>query len=283
MKPTGTENTKTPLNHLTVAIKGAGEIASAIAWRLYMAHIRRIFLLERPYPLAVRRQVSFCEAVYEGRHSVEGVAAVRVESSAQAYAAWSKGAIAVFIDPSWNRLHDLKPDVCVDAIMAKKNLGTTLLDAALVIGLGPGHTAQKDVDMVIETNRGHHLGRIITDGCAQKNTGIPGKINGFSVERVLRSPQDGYFEAFAFIGDLVKQGDCIGSVGKAKIRSNVDGVVRGMVRSGTQVTKGFKLGDIDPRGNIEHCATISEKARAIAGSVLEAILRVYLAPAGEKS
>jgi len=137
--------------------------------------------------------------------------------------------------------------------------------------------------MVIETNRGHHLGRIITDGCAQKNTGIPGKINGFSVERVLRSPQDGYFEAFAFIGDLVKQGDCIGSVGKAKIRSNVDGVVRGMVRSGTQVTKGFKLGDIDPRGNIEHCATISEKARAIAGSVLEAILRVYLAPAGEKS
>lgn len=280
MKSIGTKNTKTSLNHLAVAIKGAGEMASAIAWRLYMAHIRRIFLLERPYPLAVRRQVSFCEAVYEGRHTVEGVDAVTVESRSQVYAAWSKGAIAVLIDPSWNALRDLSPDVCVDAIMAKKNIGTTLSDAPLVIGLGPGYIAQKDVHMVIETNRGHHLGRIITTGCAEKNTGIPGKINGFTVERVLRSPADGYFKAFSAIGDLVKQGDSIGSVGKAMVRSHVDGVVRGMVHSGTQVTKGLKLGDIDPRGNIEHCVTISEKARAIAGSVLEAILRVYLAPAG---
>ncbi len=281
MKSIETNISKTSLSHLAVAIKGAGEMASAIAWRLYMAHIRRIFLLERPNPLAVRRQVSFCEAVYKGRHTVEGVDAVRVESSTQVHTAWSKGALAVLIDPGWNALHDLSPGVCVDAIMAKKNLGTARSDAPLVIGLGPGFIAPKDVHMVIETNRGHHLGRIITSGCAEKNTGIPGKINGFTVERVLRSPQDGYFEALLAIGDLVKQGDSIGSVGKAMVRSQVDGVVRGMIRSGIQVTKGFKLGDIDPRGNIEHCATISEKARAIAGSVLEVILRVYLAPAGD--
>jgi len=280
MKSVGTNIRKTPLNHLVVAIKGAGEMASAIAWRLYMAHIRRIIMLERPSPLAVRRQVSFCEAVYEGRHTVEGVDALKVDSSAQAHAAWSLGAIAVLIDPDWNALRDLRPDVCVDAILAKKNLGTALSDAPLVIGLGPGFVAPRDVHMLIETNRGHHLGRVITTGGAEKNTGIPGKIDGFTVERVLRSPQDGCFEALLAIGDLVKQGDSVGSVGTAMVRAHVDGVVRGLIRSGTQVTKGFKLGDIDPRGNIEHCATISEKARAIAGSVLEAILRVYLAPAG---
>lgn len=266
------------MHHLTICIKGAGEIASAVAWRLYRANLRRIFLLERPVPLAVRRQVSFCEAVYAGHHTVEGVDAVTVESSAQVHTAWSKGAIAVLVDPRWNTVRDLSPDVCVDAIMAKRNLGTALSEAPLVIGLGPGFLAPKDVHMVIETNRGHDLGRIITSGCAEKNTGIPGTINGYTAERVLRSPEDGYFKAFSAIGDLVKQGDLIGSVGRAKVQSHIDGVVRGMIRSGTQVATGLKIGDIDPRGNIEYCTTISEKARAIAGSVLEAILRVCLTP-----
>lgn len=267
------------INKLTICIKGAGEIASAVAWRLYQANLRRIFMLECSQPLAVRRQVSFCEAVYEGYHTVEGVKAVTVDSSSQVEAAWSTGAIAILIDPSWEALRALAPDVCVDAIMAKTNLGTTRADAPLVIGLGPGFIAQKDVHMVIETNRGHDLGRIFTTGGAEKNTGIPGSVNGFSVERVLRSPQDGLFQASAAIGEAVNQGDYIGSVGKKMVQANLDGVVRGLIRSGTQVTKGLKLGDIDPRGNIDHCATISDKARAIAGSVLEGILRVYLVPA----
>jgi xanthine dehydrogenase accessory factor len=272
----------TPLHNITIGIKGAGEMASAVAWRLYMANLHRIFMMEVPHPLAVRRQVSFCEAIHEGRQTVEGVTAVASRPD-RVQEAWQRGWIAVLIDPQWKTLQTIAPDVCVDAILAKKNLGTTMTDANTVIGIGPGFFAGKDVHMVVESNRGHHLGRIIIDGSAEPNTGIPGEIGGYTKARVLRSPADGCFEAGAAIGDLVKEGAVIGHVGKAMVRSQIDGVIRGLIRTGTQVKTGWKLGDIDPRGNIDHCATISDKARAVSGSVLEAILRVYLAPAEKKS
>ena len=264
-----------PLNNLTIAIKGAGEMASAIAHRLYMANLRRIFLMEQPHPLAVRRLVSFCEAIHTGRQAVENVAAVAVQSPDQIQGTWKDGWIPVLVDPQWNALQALSPDVCVDAILAKRNLGTTLAEAPVVIGLGPGFFAGKDVHMVIETNRGHHLGRIITSGSAADNTGVPGEIAGYAKERVLRSPADGLFEASASIGNLVKKGNTLGHVLDRNVQAGVDGVIRGLIRTGTQVSKGLKIGDIDPRGNIDHCATISDKARAVAGSVLEAILREY--------
>jgi xanthine dehydrogenase accessory factor len=268
----------TPLYNITIAIKGAGEMASAIAHRLYMANLRNIFFMEQPHPLAVRRLVSFCEAVHTGRQTVENVTAISVQSPDQIPAAWENGCIPVLVDPEWNALRALFPDVCVDAILAKKNLGTTLADAPVVIGLGPGFSAGKDVHMIIETNRGHHLGRIITSGKAETNTGIPGEIGGYTKERVLRSPAEGCFEALAAIGDMVKKGDILGHVTDRVVRASVDGVIRGLIRTDTQVSKGLKLGDIDPRGNIDHCATISDKARAVAGSVLEAIMRTYPTP-----
>jgi xanthine dehydrogenase accessory factor len=271
-----------PLHNITIAIKGAGEMASAVAWRLYMANLRRVFMMEVPHPLAVRRQVSFCEAVYERRQTVEGVTALAVSRPEQVHEAWAEGCIAVVVDPKWKALQALSPDVCVDAILAKTNLGTALADAALVIGIGPGFFAGKDVHVVIESRRGHHLGRLIHSGSAEPNMGIPGEIGGHTTARVLRSPADGPFEAHTAIGDLVNQGDDIASVAGVIIRSQIDGVLRGLIRSGTRVTEGLKLGDVDPRGNVDYCATISDKARAVSGSVLEAVLRVFQRPALQK-
>jgi len=261
------------LQEIVIAVKGAGEMASAVAHRLYMANFRKIYLMERANPLAVRRLVSFCDAVYNGRQTVEDVTAVAVQSPDQIPSAWEDGLIPLLVDPEWSTLRAMAADVCIDAILAKKNLGTTLSEAPLVIGLGPGFTAGRDVHMVIETNRGHHLGRIILSGNAADNTGIPGEIAGYAKERVLRSPADGIFEASVAIGDLVKKGSPLGQVADRIVRAGVDGVVRGLIRTGTRVSRGLKIGDIDPRGNVDHCPTISDKARAVAGSVLEAILR----------
>ena len=263
------------LNQLTIGIKGAGEMASAIAWRLYMANMRNLFMMEVAHPLAVRREVSFCEAVHEGWKTVEAVEAVRVESVEAVKKAWTAGKIAVIVDPKWKMGTTLRPDVMIDAILAKKNLGTNPTEAPLVIGLGPGFTAGKDVHLVIETNRGHHLGRIITSGSAAPNTGIPGNIGGFTAERVLRAPTGGVFRARHAIGDTVQSGDIIGTVAGLEVTAKIGGVIRGIIRTGSTVPEGLKLGDIDPRGDTEYCHTISDKARAIGGSVLEAICRVY--------
>ncbi|MGD8963817.1 MAG: selenium-dependent molybdenum cofactor biosynthesis protein YqeB [Desulfobacterales bacterium] len=263
------------LRDLVVVIKGAGEMASAVAWRIYMAHIRQIMMLETPSPLAVRRAVSFCEALHDGRQTVEGVRAKQADSPNDVRACWKKGCIAVCCDPEWKLPAKFHPDVVVDAILAKKNLGTAVDEAPLVIGLGPGFIAGQDVHMVVETNRGHHLGRIITDGCAETNTGIPGSINGYTLERVLRAPFEGEFKTACSIGDPVKKGEPIGMVAADPVRAQIDGVLRGLIRSATQVRPGLKIGDIDPRGDARFCHTISDKARTISGSVLEAILRVY--------
>jgi xanthine dehydrogenase accessory factor len=263
------------LSDLIVVIKGAGEMASAVAWRIYMARMRRIVMLETSSPLAVRRTVSFCEAVHDGYQTVEGVRADRANSPEAVQACWQKEHVAVCIDPQWKLPAKLRPDVVVDAIVAKKNLGTGMHEAPLVIGLGPGFVAGQDVHMVIETNRGHHLGRIITDGLAEPNTGTPGAINGYTEQRVLRAPCNGEFKAECSIGDHVKKKDRIGIVASEIVRAQIDGVLRGLIRSASHVQAGLKIGDIDPRGDARFCHTISDKARAISGSVLEAILRVY--------
>jgi len=250
-------------------------MASAVAWRLFSAHFHKIFMLEINRPLAVRREVSFCEAVYEGHKKVEDVEAVKVQDLKGIQDAWENHKIALIVDPKWTMIQEIRPDVTVDAVLAKKNIGTHLTEARLVIGLGPGFTAGKDVHMVIETNRGHNLGRVITSGWAEPNTGIPGSIGGHSNKRVLRAQADGVFQAKLSIGNLVRTGDVIGAVGESEIRAEINGILRGLIRSGTKVPAGLKLGDIDPRGASEYCYTISDKARAIAGSVLEAILRIY--------
>jgi xanthine dehydrogenase accessory factor len=245
----------TKLSKLTIVIKGAGEMASAVAWRLYMANFKRILMLETTTPLAVRRKVAFCEALHDGSHTVEGVKAIMAGAIGDVPSAWEQGWIAVAADPQWLLPKKIRPNVVVDAILAKKNLGTRMEDAGLVIGLGPGFYAGNDVHMVIETNRGHDLGRIITTGSADTDAGL--------------------FETTRSIGDLVKAGEIIGTVAQQEIFSRIDGVIRGLIRSETTVTRGLKIGDVDPRGQKQHCYSISEKARAIGGSVLEAVLRVY--------
>ena len=263
------------LRDLRIVIKGAGEMASAVAWRLYMANLQKILMLESTHPLAVRRDVSFCEAIHDGHQTVEGVDALRVRELGDTFRAWEGGKIAVAADPQWHLLQEFRPNLIVDAILAKKNLGSRMQEADLVIGLGPGFRAGKDVHLVIETNRGHDLGRIITDGTADPNTGIPAAIGGFTAERVLRAPADGIFMARRSIGDLVKADEIVGYVHDAEVRIKIGGVIRGLIRSETAVTQGLKIGDIDPRGQKSYCYTISDKARAIGGSVLEAVLRVY--------
>ncbi len=263
------------LNEIVVGIKGAGEMASGIAWRLYQSNIRKIFMMETPEPFAVRREVCFSETVLQGKKTVEGVQAIRAEGVETIRNAWDQGQIPVIVDPEWAMIKEICPEVVLDAILAKRNLGTWMEEAPLVIGLGPGFTAAQDVHMVIETNRGHNLGRIILKGSADANTGVPGVIGGYTVERVLRAPGRGRFTARVKIKDMVKRGDLLCHVDAHEVRAEINGVVRGLIPSGTQVTKGLKLGDIDPRGNINYCATISEKSRAIAGTSLEAILRVF--------
>ena len=258
-----------------VGIKGAGEMASGVAWRLWQANIRRIFMLEIPRPLAVRRRVSFCEAVYEKEFAVDGVPAVRVESADETYHAWEQGKIAVAVDPQWALIALMQPQIVIDAILAKMNIGTRLDEAPLVIGLGPGFQAGVDVHMVIETNRGHNLGRVLLSGAAEANTGIPGDIGGYAQERVLRAPCGGIFTTEVEIGASVKQGALIGAVAGEPVPAGIAGVIRGLLRGGIEVERGAKLGDIDPRSEVGYCATVSDKALAIGGAALEAILRVY--------
>ena len=269
------EDWKLKINELIVAIKGAGEMASAVAWRIYMSNIRRILMLDTASPQAVRREVSFCEAVLDGCQTVEGVEACRADNDKAIREAWRQEKIAVVVDPGWKMLDRFEPHVVIDAILAKKNLGTHMDEAPLVIGLGPGFVAGQDVHFVIETNRGHNLGRIMASGSAAPNTGVPGAIGGYTEERVLRAPCDGEFKARCAIGDRVKKGDTVATVAADAVQAKIDGVLRGLIRSSSHVHQGLKLGDIDPRGDVDYCHTISDKARAISGSMLEVILRVY--------
>jgi xanthine dehydrogenase accessory factor len=232
-------------------------------------------MTDTAHPLAIRRGVSFCEAVYDGEKTVEGVTAKRIIDVEAIRPTWEKGRIPVLVDPEAVIKEFLKPHVIVDAILAKKNLGTRIADAPLVIGLGPGFVAGKVVHLVVETNRGHNLGRLIRKGAAEPDTGVPGSIGGYTVERVLRAPETGRFKTLKRIGDLIKENGAVAEVNGVPMRSEISGVLRGILRDGTEVQKGFKSGDVDPRGNRDACFTISDKARAIGGSVLEGILATF--------
>jgi len=256
---------------ILVLVKGAGDIATGVAHRLFRSGLL-VIMTEIPHPTVVRRSVSFAEAVYEGVHEVEGVSSRLVRDASEARSVLDQGEIPVMVDPEAGYARQLRPDVVVDAIMAKKNTGTRISDAPLVIGLGPGFTAGVDVHAVIETNRGHNLGEVILEGCAEPDTGIPGEIGGFSEERLVRAPADGVFVPLWDIGSLVTTGEILGHVGTQPVRAGLTGMVRGLIRGGVSVTRGLKIGDIDPRGRVEYCHTISDKARAVAGGVLEAVL-----------
>ncbi|MDR3569581.1 MAG: selenium-dependent molybdenum cofactor biosynthesis protein YqeB [Syntrophobacteraceae bacterium] len=266
---------KRPFRNLTILFKGAGDLASGVAARLFRANFRRIVMLEIPAPMAIRRFVSFSEAVHDDTMTVEGIEAVRVGGEKELAEAWRSGKIAVRVDPKWESIRELKPDVVVDAILAKRNLGTNIWEAPLVVALGPGFTAGLDCHAVVETNRGHNLGRLIYRGKAEINTGIPGNIGGYTRERVLRSPSNGPFVVEKKIGDSVFKGEVIGRVGGLEVIASIPGVLRGLIRSGFPATQGLKIGDIDPRGEGDYCYTVSDKARALGGAVLEAILGYY--------
>lgn len=256
-----------------ILIRGAGEMASAVAWRLHAANMARLCMLDLDEPLCVRRSVSFCTALETGRAVVEGVEAVAARNWTDAETAWAARRIAVFRTGDWERVRAPAPEVLIDAILAKRNIGTRIDAAPLVIALGPGFEAGRDCHMVIETNRGHNLGRVIVSGSAEPNTGLPGAIAGYAAERVLRAPACGRFEANRGIGDRVRAGEQVGTVAGQPVVSPLDGMLRGLIRTGTEVTAGLKIGDVDPRGQRQYCDTISDKARAIAGGVLEAVLR----------
>ena len=307
--------------NLLIICRGAGDLATGIIHRLHRAG-HRVIALETDYPAAIRRQVSFCEAVYDGSAAVEGVTARLVpaltdaETDTETYSGindtpaahivsekWDSSAIEavleagevpLLIDPKGESIALLKPDVVVDAIIAKKNLGTTIDMAPLVIGVGPGFTAGQDVHLVIESMRGHNLARIITDGMAQPNTGVPGNIAGFTSERVIHAPAAGYIHDVRKIGDIVQKGDEIARIYPDKesydnalseyvpVNATITGIIRGLIREGYYFREGFKIADIDPReSELTNCFTISDKARSIAGSVLEAVsafehgIRIY--------
>ncbi|MFH0915295.1 MAG: selenium-dependent molybdenum cofactor biosynthesis protein YqeB [bacterium] len=250
-------------------VKGAGDLASGVAARLHRAGFA-VVMTEIARPTVVRRAVAFAEAVYEGRTTVAGVEGVRAEDAGEVRPLLERGMIPVLVDPEAAIRHELAPSLLVDAIMAKRNLGTSITDAPAVVALGPGFTAGVDVHAVIETKRGHTLGHVIDRGGALPNTGVPGEVGGFGEERVLRSPTSGVFAGEREIGAAVGRGEIVGHVGDSPVRSRLDGVLRGVLRSGLEVTAGFKVGDVDPRATREHCFLVSDKALAIAGGVLEA-------------
>jgi len=263
---------KKSMDQLVVLIRGAGEIASGVAHRLQRSHFK-VCMTEIPHPLAVRRRVAFSEAIYDGEKEVEGVRAKFISKSEEIESVWKKGNIPILIDPDGKKTRNFtKPDVLVDAIMAKRNLGTQVNDAPLVIGLGPGFAAGRDVHIVIETNRGHDLGKTILKGTAEPDTGVPGEIGGYMMERLLRTMKKGIFHPQKSIGDRVNKGSVVAVVDDFPVIAKISGVLRGLLREGVEVKKGMKVGDVDPRGKKESCFTISDKSRAIGGGVLEAVL-----------
>lgn len=256
---------------MLVLIRGAGDLATGIALRLFRSHLC-VVMTDLLQPTAIRRTVCFSQAILYGSYQVEDVTAELAASMEDVRCILAEGCIPVLADPKAECRAWLKPDVVVDAILAKKNLGTQITDAPLVIGVGPGFCAGRDCHAVVETMRGHTLGRVIWDGEPLPNTNIPGLIGGFAGERVLRAPDTGVFHQLRDIGALVESGETVGEVNGLPMVCTISGVLRGILPDDTPVTKGMKSGDVDPRGNIQNCYTVSDKASAIAGGVLEAIL-----------
>lgn len=270
---------------ILIICRGGGDLATGIVHRLFRAGFP-VLVLETDSPAAIRRQVSFSEAVYDGTATVEGVTAERIASANRASVnhVLEGGRVPLLVDPEGSSIPLLKPDIVVDAIIAKKNMGTAKEMAPLVIGVGPGFTAGEDVDLVVESMRGHNLARIFTTGAALPNTGIPGNIGGFTKERVLHAEAAGYMKNIRQIGDIVEKGEEIARIYEkmtedgtffgsyVSVEASISGIIRGLIREGYHFQKGFKIADIDPReSELANCFTISDKARSIGGSVLEAV------------
>ena len=270
---------------ILIICRGGGDLATGIVHRLFRAGFP-VLVLETDSPAAIRRQVSFSEAVYDGTATVEGVTAERIASANRASVnhVLEEGRVPLLVDPEGSSIPLLKPDIVVDAIIAKKNLGTAKEMAPLVIGVGPGFTAGEDVDLVVESMRGHNLARIFTTGSALPNTGIPGNIGGFTKERVLHAEAAGYMKNIRQIGDIVEKGEEIARIYEkmtedgtfsgsyVSVEASISGIIRGLIREGYHFQKGFKIADIDPReSELANYFTISDKARSIGGSVLEAV------------
>ena len=258
-----------------IIVRGAGDISTGTIHRLFRAGFP-VLALETARPSAIRRRVAFSEAVYDGSATVEGVTAVKIADAGEASAVIARGGVPLLTDPAGGSIQKFKPAVVVDAILAKRNLGTTLDMAPLTIALGPGFEAGRDVHYVIETMRGHDLGRIIASGHAAANTGVPGLIGGYGAERVIHAPAAGVFHMLRDIGSAVDANEIIGIVtssdGDVPVRTAIAGILRGILRDGYPVPSGFKLADVDPRlEERKNCTTISDKARCIAGSVLELV------------
>lgn len=254
-----------------VVVRGGGDLASGVIYRLAKTGFP-VVVTELARPLAIRRAVAFAAAVFEGEIAVEDVRARRVDDADQARAVSAQGIVPVLVDEAGTALAALRPPVVVDARMAKANLGTARDDAQLVIALGPGFTAGVDCHAVIETNRGHYLGRVLWRGSAEPDTGQPGSVKGRVADRVLRAPADGLVAPHAQIGDRLRQGELVATVDGQPVVAPFDGVLRGLIHPSVPVWSGLKIGDVDPRGDRDHCFTISEKSLAIGGGVLEAIL-----------
>ena len=252
-------------------IRGAGDLATGIALRLYRSGFD-IIMSDIPVPTTVRRTVAFSPAVYTGETQVEGITGKLCENISMIETVIESGCIPVIVDPSGEIMKEYKPDIIVDAIIAKTNIGTKITDADIVIGVGPGFEAGVDCHAVVETKRGHNLGRVIWSGSAYPNTGVPGNIGGYTVERIIRATADGVFSAKVNIGDFVKAGNLLAYCDETPVYANIDGIVRGLLQDGVKVKKGMKSGDVDPRAEREYCFSVSDKASAIGGGVLEAIL-----------
>lgn len=255
-----------------IVVRGGGDLATGTIHKLHRCGFR-LLVLEVAKPTSIRRKVSFSEAIYEGSIEIEGIKALHVSDLDEIKKAWDQEKIPVIIDPEGMHIKHLHPTIVIDGIIAKQNLGTTRAMADITIALGPGFIAGEDVDVVIETSRGHDLGRLIFEGEAKKNTGVPGMIRGYSIERVIYSPCDGPIENRRDIGEIVEKDEIIAYIGDIPIEVKIHGLLRGIIRDGTEVRAGLKIADIDPRTSEQsNCYTISDKARNIAGGVLEAIL-----------
>lgn len=255
---------------MLVLMRGAGDLATGVAARLHRCGFPLV-LTELERPTAVRRTVALSQAVYDGVTQVEELTGRRCESDLEIRATLDRGELPVVVDPDGGLIRQFQPDILVDAILAKRNLGTQIADAPLVIGLGPGFTAGEDCHCVVETMRGHTLGRCIYEGTAIPNTGVPGAVGGYTTQRVLRTPADGIFHPHRSIGDPVTVGETVADVDGVPVYAEISGCLRGILPDGLPVCAGMKAGDVDPRCERDHCFTISDKALAIGGGVLEAV------------
>lgn len=262
------------MKNILVIIRGGGDLATGVAVRLFRTGFS-VIILEIDRPTVIRLPVSFARAVYEGKAIIEGVEAVLISSWEEAERITKLNKVPVLVDQKGSCIKKLSPAVLVDAILAKRNLGTKINQAPLVIGLGPSFTAGDDVNVVVETKRGHNLGRVYYQGKAAPDTGVPGEVGGESIRRLLRAPAEGKIIPLHKIGDLVKAGEIIAKVEGVPLKAEISGVLRGLIYPQSWVTRGMKVGDIDPRGIREYSFTVSDKARSLGGAVLGAIC-VYL-------